>query len=143
MINRWSFHAPHDPEKVVINEEENKYFSWRNTFRLSNAKTFELVERDIQDYFDEETKNNSLQVPDLVLSTDFSEKVLSADLSDEDEEDVPIRQERVFYRKPSKYVRPKLSLVEEEDDEDIRTAVTSIRSSFRDSMVVHEEFDSE
>ena len=131
MIKRWSFHPPHDPEKVVINEGDNKYFSFKPSFRLSSTKTFEL--KDITDYFEDTTKSNSLQVPDLVLSLDESETELMS------EEDTKAMQERVFFRKPSKYVRPKLSLVEEEDDEGNQTAVSSVRSSVRGSMVVHHE----
>ena len=51
MIKRWSFHPPHDPEKVVINEEGNKYFSFIPSFRLSSSKAFEL--KDISEYFDD------------------------------------------------------------------------------------------
>ena len=131
MINRWSFHAPHDSEKVVINEGENKYFSFKPSFRLSSMKTFEL--KDITEYFEGTTKSDSLQVPDLVLSLDESDTELMS------EEDTQARPDRVFFRKPSKYVRPKLSLVEEEDDECNLTAVSSIRSSIRGSMVVHHE----
>ena len=131
MIRRWSFHPPHDPEKVVINEGDNKYFSFKPSFRLSNSKTFEL--KDISEYFDDEAKSNSSQVPDLVLDLEESETEL---MSEEDTQVVP---QKVFFRKPSKYVRPKLSLVEEEDDEGNLTAVSSVRSSVRGSMVVHHE----
>ena len=140
MLKRWSFHPPHDPDKVVINEEENKYFSFRNSlfnnssFRLSNTPTFEIVEKEIDEYFDDSKRgsNQGFQVPDLLISTDLN-----------NETDEPIMQNKVMYRKPSKYIRPKLSLVEEEDDDENATACTSVRSSFRGSMVVHDDYDSE
>ena len=89
--------------------------------------------KDISEYFDDEAKSNSSQVPDLVLDLDESETELMS------EEDTQATKQKVFFRKPSKYVRPKLSLVEEEDDEGNLTAVSSVRSSVRGSMVVHHE----
>ena len=141
MLKRWSFHPPHDPDKVVINEEENKYFSFKgfqgfstSSFRLSNFDSFEIVEKEIDEYFDDEKRasNHGFHVPDLLISTDLNNEV-----------DAPIMPSKVIYRKPSKYIRPKLSLVEEEDDDENATACTSVRSSFRGSMVVHDDYDSE
>ena len=141
MLKRWSFHPPHDPDKVVINEEDNKYFSFKgfqgfntSSFRLSNSTTFEIVEKEIDEYFDDAKRNSNqgFHVPDLLISTDLN-----------NDTDAPIRQNKVMYRKPSKYIRPKLSLVEEEDDDENATACTSVRSSFRGSMVVHDDYDSE
>ena len=141
MLKRWSFHAPHDPEKVVINEDDNKYFSFKgfqgfttSSFRLSNSTSFEIVEKEIDEYFDDAKRNSNqgFHVPDLLISTDLN-----------NDTDAPIRQSKVMYRKPSKYIRPKLSLVEEEDDDENATACTSVRSSLRGSMVVHDDYDSE
>ena len=101
-----AFHPPHDPDKVVINEEENKYFSFKgfqgfnsSSFRLSNSTTFEIVDKEIDEYFDDakRTSNQGFHVPDLLISTDLN-----------NETDAPIRQNKVMYRKPSKYIRPKL-----------------------------------
>ena len=151
MIKRWSFHPPHDPEKVVINEDENKYFS----FRFSRFKYFEMDDKNLDEGSNDEVMNpNTLQVPDLVLNLEDIEANNDEDNSDLD--DQLGTQGRVFYRKPSKYVRPKLSLVEEEEDEDVVNATSvrdsgrgsmvinpSVRSSVRDSIVIHEETDSE
>ena len=151
MIKRWSFHPPHDPERVVINEDENKYFS----FRFSAAKFFEMDDKNLIGNSGEDvTKRNSLQVPDLVLNLEDTE--VHTDEENLEQDDEPVSRGRVFYRKPSKYVRPKLSLVEEEDDEDVYNATSarnscresmvinpSTRSSFRDSMVIHEDSESD
>ena len=131
MIKRWSFHPPRDPDKVVIDEEHNKYYSIKG---LYNSTTFEIVEKEIDEYFDDAKRasNQGFNVPDLLISTDLN-----------NEADAPAMQSKVMYRKPSKYIRPKLSLVEEEDDDENATACTSVRSSFRGSMVVHDDYDSE
>ena len=152
MIKRWSFHPPHDPEKVVINEEENKYFS----FRFSTAKFFELDDKHLSEKRNSEPPNReSLPIPDLVLNLEETEKDSEVDPMDDNDDEEPVSRRKVFYRKPSKYVRPKLSLVEEEDDEDVYNAShrhsfresmvinASTRSSVRDSMVIHEDSDSE
>ena len=140
IIQRWSFHPPHPADKVVFDDDANKYFSYRpswfnrGSFRLSNTPTFEIVEKEIDEYFDDAKRasNQGFNVPDLLISTDLN-----------NEADAPAMQSKVMYRKPSKYIRPKLSLVEEEDDDENATACTSVRSSFRGSMVVHDDYDSE
>ena len=127
IIQRWSFHPPHPADKVVIDLDANKYFSFI-------PPTFEIVEKEIDDYFDDvkRTSNQGFHVPDLLISTDLN-----------NETDAPVMQNKVMYRKPSKYIRPKLSLVEEEDDDENATACTSVCSSFRGSMVVHDDYESE
>lgn len=148
MIKRWSFHPPHDPEKVVINESENKYFS----VRFSIPKYFEIDNKNFSlNSSDEIPIPVPSQVPDLVVNQENTEIDSNEDKVDQDEQQVTRR--KVFYRKPSKYIRPpELSLVEEENDEDLFNATSarnsgrgsmvinpSTRSSFRDSMVVYED----
>ena len=143
MLQRFSFHPPHDADKVVISEEHNQYFSRPNSFMVPTARPFELVESEIDAAFNNDNKRNRLQIPDLVLSLDEPDNEISFDKTDV--ENKPIVRDRVFYRKPSQYVRPKLSLVEEEDDDDDQncTATSSLRSSVRSSVVIHHDFDNE
>ena len=161
MAQRWSFHPPKDADRVTINEDQNEYYSRPNSFRTPSAEFLEADVRYNSTASNNPNKRMSLQVPDLVLNLGGSDHDQEVFLDMNRDENTPIIRDRVFYRKPSKYVRPKLSLVKEESDDevDISTRNSSVKSlviydieddeddiaicntSDRSSLVLHEDED--
>ena len=156
MLKRWSFHPPKDPEKVVIREDRNTilFFARPTSIQFPTYPACKVVDHDNTTATTDPNKSTNLQVvPDLVIN-------LSEDRSESEEAEVFIRSDnkndggntikrQAFYRKPTgRFIKPKLSVVPEDDDDDDDDDDNSdndqsdtLNASARSSVIIHNDVD--